>query len=71
LVPGKRKVIDDYSQKLRDVYIRVLFRDLGGQLSTRETPDVQAIKHSLLEITRKVVGPDVVKDVIIRSIFVR
>lgn len=71
MVPGKQKVVDDHLQQLHDVYIRALYRELAAEFNERETPNIPAIKAYLKELTEKVVGPGVIKDVIIQSAFVR
>jgi len=71
MMPDKHDVVDGRQTQLRDVYLRGLTRLIGEEMTVRRTPDVLAIKNFLKEVTAKVVGPDVFKDVLIVQLYMR
>lgn len=68
--PGKRDKIAAYRPKLMDAYLRELYGALGaGQAMIRnDVVDVEAVKLRLTDVTERVVGPDMVSDVLLQSV---
>lgn len=67
---GKRDKIAAYKPKLMDAYLRELYGALGaGQAMIRDdVVDVEAVKLRLSDVTQRVVGPDMVSDVLLQSV---
>lgn len=67
---GKREKIAAYKPKLMDAYLRELYGALGaGQAMIRnDVVDVEAVKLRLSDVTQRVVGPDLVSDVLLQSV---
>lgn len=68
--PGKREQIAAYKPKLMDAYLRELYGVLGtGQAMIRnDIVDVEAVKSRLSDVTQRVVGPDLVSEVLLQSV---
>lgn len=67
----KNDIVDTHQLQLRDVYLRGLTRLIGVEMTQRRTPDVAAIKNYLKELTLKIVGPGIFKDVLIVQLYMR
>jgi|GEM_PF-1379899 len=67
---GKREKIAAYKPKLLDAYLRELYGALGaGQAMMRnDVVDVEAVKLRLSDVTQRVVGPDLVNEVLLQSV---
>lgn len=67
---GKREKIAAYKPKLMDAYLRELYGALGaGQAMIRnDIVDVEAVKLRLSDVTQRVVGPDLVNEVLLQSV---
>lgn len=67
---GKRDKIAAFKPKLMDAYLRELYGALGaGQAMIRnDIVDVEAVKLRLSAVTQRIVGPDMVSDVLLQSV---
>ena len=67
---GKRDQVNAFKPRLMDAYLRELYGALGsGRVMMRgNVVDVEAIKTRLGTVTQKVVGPDLVSDVLLQSV---
>lgn len=67
---GKREKIAAYKPKLMDAYLRELYGALGaGQAMIRnDIVDIEAVKLRLSDVTQRVVGPDLVNEVLLQSV---
>lgn len=67
---GKREKIAAYKPKLMDAYLRELYGALGaGQAMIRnDVVDIEAVKLRLSDVTERVVGPDLVNEVLLQSV---
>ncbi len=67
---GKRDQVSAFKPRLMDAYLRELYGALGsGRVMMRgNVVDVEAIKTRLGTVTQKVVGPDLVSDVLLQSV---
>lgn len=54
--------------RLEDAYLRDLYAFLPRLLRNKENLDVIALKRRIMRITEKIVGPDIVEDVLIQSV---
>lgn len=68
---GQEEKAEFHLPQLRDVYLRALYDIIPKQLETRTTLDLRKVKNRLKVITERVVGPGVVEDVIVVSVFER
>lgn len=68
---GQEEKAEFHLSQLRDVYLRALYDIIPKQLETRTTLDLRKVKSRLKVITDRVVGPGVVEDVIVVSVFER
>lgn len=67
---GKRDQVNAFKPRLMDAYLRELYGALGsGRVMMHgNVVDVEAIKTRLGAVTQKVVGPDLVSDVLLQSV---
>lgn len=67
---GKRDQVNSFKPRLMDAYLRELYGALGsGRVMMHgNVVDVEAIKNRLDTVTQKVVGPDLVSDVLLQSV---
>ncbi len=67
---GKRDKIAAFKPKLMDAYLRELYGALGaGQAMIRnDIVDVEAVKLRLSDVTQRILGPDMVSDVLLQSV---
>ncbi len=71
MATDKVELIERRSAQLRSVYLLGMQRLINAQMTQRRTPDVLAIKKNLKELTEKIVGPGVIKDVLIQELYLR
>ena len=67
--PGKQSSVYRYRALLRDVYLRGLQDHVAEQFEERRTIDVLRLKAYMLHLTQTALGPDMVQDVVIDSVF--
>jgi len=65
---GQEEVINSKMLRLEDAYLRDLYVFLPRLLRNKETLNIVALKRRLMRITEKIVGPDVVEDILIQSV---
>lgn len=67
---GKRDQVNAYRPRLMDAYLRELYGALGsGRVMMRNNVvDVEAVRARLGVVTQKIVGPDLVSDVLLQSV---
>lgn len=67
---GKKEEVSTYSPRLRDAYLRDLYGALGaGQVMMRgNTLDVETLKTRLTLITRRVLGSEAVREVLLQAV---
>ena len=68
---GKRDQVNAFKPRLMDAYLRELYGALGsGRVMMQgNVVDIEAIKARLDKVTQKVVGPDLVSDVLLQSVY--
>ncbi len=65
---GKEEEINSKMLRLEDAYLRDLYVFMPRLLRNAEKLDINKLKRRLMRITEKVVGPDIVEDVLIQSV---
>jgi flagellar basal body-associated protein FliL len=65
---GKEEEITSKMVRLEDAYLRDLYVFMPRLLRNAEKLDINKLKRRLMRITEKVVGPDLVEDVLIQSV---
>lgn len=67
---GKRDKVAAYKPKLMDAYLRELYGALGGghAMIRGNVVDIEAVKSRLSDVTTRVVGPDMVNEVLLQSV---
>lgn len=65
---GKEEEIETKMLRLEDAYLRDLYVFMPRLLRNAETLDINKLKRRLMRITEKVVGPDLVEDILIQSV---
>jgi len=68
---GQQEKARFHMSQLHDVYLRALYDLIPKQLETRQTLDLRRLKKRLMVITERVVGPGVIEDILIVSVFER
>jgi len=68
VVKGQEEAVNSQMVRLEDAYIRDLYVFLPRLLRNQETLDINKLKRRLMRITEKIVGPDIVEDVLIQSV---
>lgn len=67
--PGKQSLVYRYRGHLRDIYLRGLQDHVAEQFEERRTIDVLRLKAYMLSITQTALGPDMVQDIVIDTVF--
>lgn len=65
---GQEEAINEKMVRLEDAYLRDLYVYLPQLLRNKETLDVLALKRRLKRVSEKIVGPDIIEDVLIQSV---
>lgn len=67
---GKRDSVNIYKPRLMDAYLRELYGALGSgrAMMHGNVVDVEALKSRLSIVTERVVGPDLVSEVLLQSV---
>lgn len=67
---GKRDTVNIYRPRLMDAYLRELYGALGSgrAMMKGNIVDVEALKSRLTIVTERVVGPDLVSEVLLQSV---
>jgi flagellar FliL protein len=67
---GKRDTLNIYKPRLMDAYLRELYGALGSGRAMMQgnIVDVEALKSRLTIVTERVVGPDLVSEVLLQSV---
>jgi len=65
---GQEEAINSQMTRLEDAYLRDLYVFLPRLLRNRDTLDIIALKNRLIRITEKIVGPDIVENILIQSV---
>ena len=65
---GREEEINSKMLRLEDAYLRDLYVFMPRLLRNAEKLDINKLKRRLMRITEKVVGPDLVEDVLIQSV---
>ncbi|MDP2205816.1 MAG: hypothetical protein Q8K65_05860 [Alphaproteobacteria bacterium] len=67
---GKRDALNIYRPRLMDAYLRELYGALGSGRAMMQgnIVDVEALKSRLSIVTERVVGPDLVSEVLLQSV---
>ncbi len=71
LNPEKQAEGREAKDRLHDLYLRALYDMVPEQYERRDTLDLTKVRERLMKITQRVVGPDVVEDIIFVSVFNR
>lgn len=65
---GQEEAVNKKIIRLEDAYLRDLYVFLPRLLRNKEKLDVVALKRRIMRITEKVIGPDIVEDILIQSV---
>lgn len=68
---GRAAVLDRRLSKLQAAYLNLLYSAVPEQARVRNTLDLRVLKKKLKKISDKILGPDVVHEVLISSVFDR
>lgn len=65
---GQEEAVNSQMVRLEDAYLRDLYVFMPRLLRNKEKLDIIALKRRLMRVTEKIIGPDVVDDILIQSV---
>ncbi len=71
VAPGQGSHVTMHHARLHDVYMRVLYEMVPGQLEQRQTLDLMALKNRLQDVADRVLGAGMVEEVMFQAVFER
>lgn len=71
VAPGQGAHVTMHHARLHDVYMRVLYEMVPEQLERRQTLDLMALKTRLQDVANRLLGADMVEEVMFQAVFER